>query len=218
MSRPLSAKRWQQGGLYAITDATLTPAATLCEQVAAVLNGGAVMIQYRDKETPTPQRRQQAAALVKLCEARQTPLIINDDLELAAAVGAAGVHLGRDDSDIATARARLGADAIIGVSCYNRLDLAVAAAAAGADYLAFGSFYPSATKPQAVRATSELLSHARAQFDLPLVAIGGINAENGRPLMAAGADLLAVITALFANPDPEAAARAFAYLNPNKSP
>ncbi|MFN2308957.1 MAG: thiamine phosphate synthase [Gammaproteobacteria bacterium] len=199
-------------GLYAITDTALTPGAQLLPAVAAALRGGARVIQYRDKGLDLPRRAEQAAALVALCAGHGAQLIVNDDVELAAAVGAAGVHLGRDDADPRAARRRLGAAALIGVSCYNQLARAQAAAAAGADYVAFGRFFPSSTKPQAVAATPELLSAARRALDLPLVAIGGITPDNGARLIAAGADLLAVIHGVFGQADIEAAARRLARL------
>lgn len=199
-------------GLYAITDSTLTPGEALLPAVAAALRGGARVIQYRDKGADLQRRRDEAAALVALCAAHDALLIVNDDVELAAAVGAAGVHLGRDDPDLRAARRRLGDAAILGVSCYNQLPRAAAAAAAGADYVAFGRFFPSRTKPDAVAAAPELLSAARRAIGLPLVAIGGITPDNGAQLLAAGADLLAVIHAVFGQPDIEAAARRFAQL------
>lgn len=201
-------------GLYALTpdpDPAAAPATDrhLADQVAQALAGGARLIQYRAKQLPAGRRYAQSAALIPVCAAAGVPLIINDDVELARAIGAAGVHLGRDDGDPAAARARLGPDAIIGVSCYDRLDLAQAAAAAGADYCAFGSFFASSVKPDAVRPDPGLLTRARARLRLPLVAIGGITPQNAGLLIAAGADLLAVITAVFAAPDIAAAARAF---------
>jgi thiamine-phosphate pyrophosphorylase len=195
-------------GLYAITDGALLPADRLVDAVSHAIAGGASMVQYRDKESPPQLRRAQAIALQTLCEARDVPLIINDDIELALHCGAAGVHLGRDDADLATARARLGPKAIIGVSCYADLERARTAAAAGADYLAFGRFFPSATKPAATPADPALLAAARRELQLPLCAIGGITAANAPQLLAAGADLLAVIHGLFGQPDVrEAAAR-----------
>ena len=204
-------------GLYALTpdpDPAAPAAAddTLTRQVAQALAGGARLVQYRAKRLPPERRQAQAVRLAALCADAGVPLIINDDVELAAAVGAAGVHLGRDDADPALARARLGPAAIIGVSCYDRLGLAESAAAAGADYCAFGSFFRSRIKPDAVRPDPDLLTRARARLALPLVAIGGITPENAPLLIAAGADLLAVITGLFAAPDITAAARAYSRL------
>ena len=195
-------------GLYAITDGALLPADRLVDAVSHAIAGGAVLVQYRDKISPPQLRRAQAIALQTLCEARGVPLIINDDIELALHCGAAGVHLGRDDADLVAARARLGSGAIIGVSCYADLEHARAAAAAGADYLAFGRFFPSATKPAATPAEPELLRAARRELSLPLCAIGGITPANAPLLLAAGADLLAVVHGLFGQPDVrEAAAR-----------
>lgn len=184
-------------GLYAVTDG---PRDDLLDVCAAALDGGAALLQYRDKSADPARRLREARALQALCAARQVPLIVNDDVELALAIGAAGVHLGKDDGSISDARRRLGTRAIIGVSCYDSLPRARAAAAAGADYLAFGAFFPSPSKPHAPRAMPSLLHDARA-FGLPLVAIGGITPDNARELIDAGADMLAVISALFTAPD-----------------
>ena len=192
-------------GLYAITDG---PRADLLQACAAALRGGAVILQYRDKSADARQRRGEAEALVALGARHAVPLIINDDIELAAAVGAAGVHLGEDDADIASARDRLGADAIIGVSCYDSLERAQRLAQSGADYLAFGAFFSSPTKPQARRATLDMLVAARA-LRKPLVAIGGITPDNAQALLDAGANFLAVVSGIFANADPENAARRY---------
>ncbi len=194
-------------GLYALTDAGLIGEERLIPAVASAIDGGAVMVQYRDKSGDAAKCLWEAQDLRHLCRALRTPLIINDDVALAREVGADGVHLGRDDADIAAARAVLGPEAIIGVSCYNSLELAVAAEQAGADYVAFGSFFSSGIKPDAVRATPELLRQAKAQLRLPVVAIGGITADNGAQLVAAGADLLAVISDVFGQADIRAAAR-----------
>lgn len=199
-------------GLYVLTDGTLIPDEKLVPAVAAAIAGGAVMVQYRDKSTDANKRRWEAQYLVNLCRPLGVPLIINDDVALAAAVGAAGVHLGRDDGDIASARAALGPGAIIGVSCYNELERAVAAEAAGADYVAFGSFFGSSIKPNAVHANPALLAEAKQRLQIPVVAIGGISADNGALLVAAGADLLAVISDVFGQPDIRAAARRIAGL------
>jgi len=200
-----SVPHFPQRGLYAITDG---PRADLLAACEAALSGGAAVLQFRDKTADPARRRSEATALVALCARFGAPLIINDDVELAAAVGAAGVHLGEHDGAIAAARARLGGHAIIGVSCYDSLLRARELAAAGADYLAFGAFFPSPTKPQARCATPELLSAARA-LRKPLVAIGGITPDNAAPLIAAGADLIAAISGVFAANDPEAAARRY---------
>jgi thiamine-phosphate pyrophosphorylase len=199
-------------GLYAIADSSYLDAAGFGPAVRAALDGGARVIQLRAKTGAPDVREAIAHELNRLCLARGVPFLINDDVALAAAVGAAGVHIGRDDPDIAHARAQLGDAAIIGVSCYNQLDRARAAQAAGADYVAFGRFFPSRTKPHAVAATTELLHAARAALDIPIVAIGGITPENGGALLAAGADALAVIEGVFGQPDIRAAAERYARL------
>ncbi len=199
-------------GLYAITDPRLTPEPTLCDQVAAAITGGARLIQYRHKEADADTRRREAEALLVLCRVRGVPLIVNDDIALAQAIGADGVHLGREDADLQAARRTLGEDALIGVSCYNELNRARRACANGADYVAFGRFFPSRTKPEAIQAEPALLTRAKAELDRPVVAIGGITPDNGAPLIAAGADMLAVIDGLFGQSDVEAAAREFARL------
>lgn len=165
-------------------------------------------LQYRNKSATPALRREQAAALLPLCRAAGVPLVVNDDVGLAAAIGAQGVHLGEHDGAIAPARAKLGANAIIGVSCYDELARAERAAAEGASYVAFGAFHPSPTKPNARHATPRLLQDA-ARLGLPRVAIGGITPDNAQPLIAAGADLVAAISGVFEAPDPLQAARAY---------
>jgi thiamine-phosphate pyrophosphorylase len=199
-------------GLYAIADRTYLAADAFVPAVRAALAGGARVIQYRDKSSDPDTRTRIAGELNALCRDAGMPFLINDDLALARSVGAAGVHLGRDDPEIGKARAALGDNAVIGVSCYNDLDRARAAQAAGADYVAFGRFFPSRTKPQAVPATSELLRAARAALEIPIVAIGGITPENGGSLIEAGADALAVIAGVFGQPDIRAAAARYALL------
>lgn len=199
-------------GLYVITDEQLTPAEHLVDRVAQAIQGGAVMVQYRDKSPGHERRLWEAQDLQNLCRSLSVPLIINDDIQLAAEVQAAGVHLGKDDAAIHEARKMLGDGAIIGVSCYNQLEFAIQAEQAGADYVAFGSFYPSSVKPAAVRADLHLLEEARQRLNIPVVAIGGITADNGAPLVEAGADLLAVISDVFAQRDISAAARAIQQL------
>ena len=196
-------------GLYAITDRRLAATGSLTDQVALALAGGVRMVQYRDKGSDPERRRREASALLQLCRRAGVPLIINDDLDLAWEIGADGVHLGRDDPDPAIARERLGAGAIIGISCYNRLPAARQAQAGGADYVAFGRFFPSHSKPQAVPADAGLLRAARRELSIPIVAIGGITPENGGPLVAAGAHMLAVIHGIFGQPDIRAACQRF---------
>ncbi len=197
MIRP--AHRPAQGGLYAI-NAETSDTQVLLAWAQAVLEGGAGWLQYRDKGPDQKRRLHQACALVAVCRQFGARLIVNDDVELADSCGADGVHLGRDDGEVADARARLGARAIIGVSCYDDLDRARTLARAGASYLAFGAFHPSRSKPDTRRASPELLGQAR-ELDLPLVAIGGITADNGADLIRAGADWLAVIAGLQGPPD-----------------
>jgi len=199
-------------GLYAITDSTLIPPEQLIEAVALAIQGGAIMIQYRNKGGDESLRQWEAQDLVNLCRPLGVPLIINDDVKLAQMVRAHGVHLGKEDPHIAEARAALGPNAIIGVSCYNELERALAAEQAGADYVAFGSFFPSATKPQAVPAELALLREAKQRLKIPVVAIGGITADNGARLIEAGADLLAVISDVFGQRDIRAAAERIARL------
>jgi len=195
-------------GLYAISDG---PRMDLIDACAAALAGGAAVLQYRDKTGEHERRLHEASALQALCARHRVPLIVNDDIGLAAAVGAAGVHLGEGDAPIGEARARLGRAAIIGVSCYDSIERARQFAALGADYLAFGAFFASTTKPDARVAAPHLLREAKA-LGLPLVAIGGITHDNAPLLIEAGADAVAIISALFGAPDVRAAARRFADL------
>jgi thiamine-phosphate pyrophosphorylase len=197
-------------GLYAITDG---PRPDLLDVVAQALAGGARLLQYRDKSADKARRHAEAVALRQLCTIHAVPLIINDDVALAHAVAADGVHLGRDDDDIAGARAMLGEDAIIGVSCYDSLTRAQMAARSGASYIAFGAFFASPTKPLAPHAPIDLLRQSAA-LGMPRVAIGGITPDNAASLVEAGADYLAVISAVFGATDVHAAARRFAHLYP----
>jgi len=200
-------------GLYAITHevALFTPE-MLCEQVLAAIQGGAKIIQYRHKDVSATRREQQASALLACCRQQAVPLIINDDVALASAIGADGVHLGRDDMNLQTAREQLGKQAIIGTSCYNSIDLAIAAQQAGADYVAFGRFFASTTKPQAIEADTALLTLAKERVNLPIVAIGGITPDNGAALIDAGADMLAAIHGVFAQREIGAAAQQYTRL------
>jgi thiamine-phosphate pyrophosphorylase len=202
-------------GLYAVTP-DLADTATLVARVEAALAGGAAAIQYRNKAADAALRRTQAAALARVHAARGGLYIVNDDAALAAAIDADGVHIGGDDGDVAAARALVGPDRIVGVSCYDDFANAEAAVAAGADYVAFGSFFASPVKPGARRADVALLARARG-LGVPVVAIGGITAANARALVAAGADAVAVISGVFGAPDVLAAARAIAALFPRPS-
>ena len=203
-------------GLYAVTpDRPDTEA--LLRQVEAAVRGGAGFVQYRNKSAPQSLQLSQARRLAKLCGRLGARLIVNDDIDIALESGADGVHLGRDDGEVAAARQRLGKDRFIGVSCYDEMGRARAAVAQGADYIAFGSFYPSPTKPSAARATPDLLRQAKQAFPTPVVAIGGIDADNAGALIGAGADSVAVISALFDAADIESAARGIAALFANRS-
>lgn len=186
-------------GLYALTPG-LDDTTLLLAKVAAALEGGATAVQYRNKDAAASLRQAQALALARLHAARGALYLVNDDPALAASVGADGVHLGEDDASIMSARELLGPDRIIGVSCYNDFERARAAVEAGADYVAFGSFFPSATKPAACRADLGLLQQARS-LGVPVVAIGGIDADNARTLIDAGADAVAVISSVFMHDD-----------------
>ncbi|RME35681.1 MAG: thiamine phosphate synthase [Gammaproteobacteria bacterium] len=195
-------------GLYAIADRALL-GGRLLPAAAAALQGGASLLQFRDKGEDRQEREELARALLALCRQHRVPLLINDDPGLAATIGADGVHLGSGDTGLPRARAMLGERALIGASCYNRLELALKAQEEGADYVAFGRFYPSRTKPEAVPCPVTLLGEARRHLSIPIVAIGGITTENGPRLLAAGADALAVIHGLFGQPDIEATTRTF---------
>jgi len=200
-------ERLRLRGLYGITGADALGVERLVQRVTQALEGGAALIQYRDKGTDTVRRLSDACALREVCRSYQVPFIINDDVALARAAEADGVHLGCDDAAMDEARQQLGRSAIIGVSCYNSLMRARAAEAGGADYVAFGRFFPSHTKPQAVTASLELLCAARAELRIPIVAIGGITPDNGAQLIAAGADMLAVVEGVFGADDVRGAAR-----------
>jgi thiamine-phosphate pyrophosphorylase len=197
-------------GLYAITP-EFADTQTLLRNVAQALEGGIAILQYRRKDK---QHIDEAKALARMCRERAVPFVVNDDIALALDCGADGVHLGRDDGNLAAARVKLDnalGGMLLGVSCYDSLAAARTALAAGADYVAFGSVFPSSTKPAAVRAPLTLFGEARA-LGVPLVAIGGITLQNAPQLLAAGADCLAVISDLFEAPDVTARARAYGML------
>jgi len=194
-------------GLYVITADMST-----VEDVASAIEGGASIVQYRDKSADSSDRLHKASAFRQLCAEKDVLFIINDDVELAATVDADGVHVGREDAACSRARERLGDEALIGVSCYNEFARAEAAARAGASYIAFGAFFGSPTKPEAPRATPDLLLRTKRELSLPVVAIGGITPQNGASLITAGADMLAVITAVFSQPDIAGASRQFSDL------
>lgn len=194
-------------GVYLITPDE-PDTAHLLARTAPLLAAGATWLQYRNKTASDALRREQATALQALCAAHGVPLIVNDDPELAQAIGAAGVHLGGTDGDIGTARTLLGPDAIIGASCYDQLANAERAVAAGASYVAFGAFFPTTTKVTSSRAHVDLLRQSAA-LGVPRVAIGGLSPDNVGPIIDAGADLLAVVSGIYAAQDPVATQRAY---------
>lgn len=193
-------------GVYLITPDE-TDSTRLLERVRPLL-AGTTWLQYRNKSVDAPTRLAQATALQALCAEAGVPLIINDDVSLARQVGAAGVHLGEDDGDIAAARALLGPQAIIGASCYDEFERAQRAVAAGTSYVAFGAFFPSRSKITPRRASPELLRQSAA-LGVPRVAIGGLTPDNSRPVVEAGADLVAVISGVFSEADPVAALESY---------
>jgi len=196
--------------LYAITDSQLLPGDALFTGVAAALKGGCKLVQYRDKSDDKARRLFEAKSLLALCNRYQSQLLINDDVSLAQEVGAHGVHLGQGDTNPVAARIILGSRAIIGVTCHDSLELARKAIKDSANYIAFGRFFSSNTKPDARPAPLSLLTDARAQFsNMPIVVIGGITLENGQQLLDAGADILAVCHSLFSADDIAAQARKF---------
>lgn len=188
-------------GLYAITDPGLSPGLAVLDHVRQALQGGARIIQYRDKTQPFQQQLELARQLKTLCDKHQAWLIINDSIELAQACQAHGLHIGKDDAGLTAAREQLGHKAIIGVSCYNDLARAQSMQHQGADYVAFGRFFPSHTKPNAPQADLDTLHQAKQHLQIPVVAIGGVKADNAHQLIQAGADSVAVIHGVFAQND-----------------
>lgn len=196
-------------GLYAITDCVRLHYPEMLDRTECILKAGVAAVQYRDKNPDSKTRREVAARLHDLCGKHATPLIVNDDVDTALAVGAEGIHLGREDAGLEEARRQAGGGVLIGVSCYNDLDRAVAAESAGADYAAFGAMFPTASKDATVPATPELIARAKAVLSIPVLAIGGITPENCREIVDAGADLLAVISSVYLAEDPVAVVARF---------
>ncbi len=198
-------------GLYAVTpderDTEL-----LCKQVEATLQGGAALVQYRNKAVDATMRLRQASALLALCRSYKVPLVINDHLDLCAQIDADGLHLGATDCDLGAARRLLGDNKIIGASCYNQLDLAIKAEQAGASYVAFGACFSSDTKPYATHAPLSLFAEAKQKITIPLVAIGGITLENASQVIASGASAIAVVRALFSTADITDTSKQFTHL------
>lgn len=197
-------------GVYAITDCENITADEVLSKTESILSVGVALFQYRNKTEDKKSKRALAIKLQSLCKQYKTPFIVNDDLKLAKEITADGIHLGQHDADINTARGILG-DKIIGISCYNDFNRAVIAEQSGADYIAFGSFFPSVTKPDASQANNELIIKSKEKFNIPVVAIGGITPENGKQLINAKVDFLAVISGLYSTDD--AATSTLAYNN-----
>jgi thiamine-phosphate pyrophosphorylase len=196
-------------GLYAITDENLIPEKHFNQIVESALQGGAKIIQYRDKSNDQEKRLHQATILQSLCQKYKSLCIINDDIELAKEINADGVHLGKDDNSIAEARKVLGNDAIIGVSCYNDLNLAIDAERNSADYVAFGAIFPSPTKPNAAVADLDIISNAKSKLTIPICVIGGITEINIHQVVEHGSDMAAVISSLFSVNDTKDTAATF---------
>lgn len=197
----MSSTKYLQG-LYGVTDTKLMPNdETLLAKATMALEGGMQILQYRDKTDDHPRRLRQAIALRELCEQNGALFLVNDDVDLTIASGAHGVHLGQSDEALPCARQRLGSQALIGISCGNSLELGRKAVAEGADYIAFGRFYISKTKPTSPQAPLYILEDAHEEFSVPIVAIGGVTRDNGAILVKAGADMLAVVNDLFSPED-----------------
>ncbi|HBV21147.1 MAG TPA: thiamine phosphate synthase [Nitrosomonas sp.] len=209
-ARPKSLKNRNQSihGLYGITP-NLIDTAVLLNQTEQILTGGAQLIQYRNKIADKTLRRHQANLLLRLCRTYATPMIINDHLDLATEIDADGVHVGQNDVDITAARKLLGTDKIIGATCYNRLDLAIQAESKGADYVAFGAFYPTSTKQNTVTAPLDILVQARKILTIPIIGIGGINLTNAQTIIKNGADAVAVSYTLYQAKDIHKTAETF---------
>lgn len=201
-------------GLYVITDHALHAQRdlSLLAMVEAAVTGGARIVQYRNKTAAVAERQREAQVLAELCKAHNVLFLINDDVQLALRVDADGVHIGQTDTTLLRARELLGEDRIIGVTCHNQIELALTAQQAGADYVAFGRFFPSVTKPEATPASLSILQQARAALTIPIAAIGGITPANAPPLLAQGVDMLAVIHGVFGAADITAAAGEYAQL------
>lgn len=196
-------------GVYAITDCDNLPTEKLLSVTEIILRGGITALQYRDKSGDPDKRKREAAELRRLCSRHGCLFIINDDLELAVTAASDGVHLGREDHDCKSAREILGRRAIIGVSCYDSLETAQAAERIGADYVAFGSFFPSPSKRNTVTAEPDIIRRAKAEISLPVAAIGGITPANCRTLIEHGADMLAAISSIYQAEDPYATVKEF---------
>ena len=195
-------------GIYAITDCANTTEQELLEKSEAILKTGISLFQYRNKTSNQQKKKELAQELQSLCHQYNTPFIVNDDVLLAKDISADGIHLGKDDDDISLAREVIGSR-IIGISCYNNINRAIAAEKAGANYIAFGAFFPSVTKPDAKKADIALVKLAKSQLTIPVVAIGGITPENGKQLIDVNIDYLAVISGLYSASDTISATQSY---------
>jgi thiamine-phosphate pyrophosphorylase len=195
-------------GLYLVTP-DWDDTKRLLQATEAALRGGVALLQYRHKTADEALRREQAAALLSLCRSYDTPLVINDFVDLCMALGADGVHVGGTDASVAQVRAAVGPDRIVGASCYGDLQLARDARHAGASYVAFGGFYPSRVKKYPVTTPPDIVARSKAEIPLPVVVIGGMTQENAVPLVAQGADMVAAISSVYLADDAEHAARRF---------
>ena len=189
-------------GLYVITDQEISDFLTLYSRTEEILSSGIIALQYRDKSEDSTLRLEHASELQKLCTTYKTLFIINDDIDLAQQVQSDGLHLGKDDIDCKTARARLGLTKILGISCYNSLQLAGQAVEDGADYIAFGAMFPTQSKSNTTQATPDLITTAKQEYNIAVAAIGGITPDNCMPLIEAGADMLAVISSVYRAREP----------------
>jgi len=204
-------KPWSLRGLYIVTP-DWDDTGKLVEATEQAIRGGARLVQYRHKTAAADLRKEQASALLQVCRRHDTPFIINDHVDLCLELDAEGIHVGGTDASVADVRARVGKDKIVGASCYGTLQLARDAHAAGATYVAFGGFYPSRVKQYDFRTAPEIVAESKQEISLPVVVIGGMTQENCLPLIAQGTDMVAAISSVYMNDDPEAAARRFAEL------
>lgn len=206
-SQQLFLQALSRSPIYGITDSQLMPGEQLLIKAEQALKAGIGCLQYREKSASPVDKKSRGERLLALCQRYNTPLIINDDLELALAINADGVHLGQNDGSLIDARKKLGVDKILGATCHASLELAQQAQDAGADYLAFGRFFVSTTKPNAPPAPLELIRQAKARFQRPIVVIGGIGPDNAPEVFAQGADMIAVVNSLFGQVPPDQALR-----------
>lgn len=189
-------------GLYVITEHEQLGFTEVLSRTELILQSGIVALQYRNKFADTRQKLFEARQLQSLCKRYATLFVINDDVELAIELQSDGIHIGREDPGCMTTRSRVGKNMLVGVSCYNDLNLAEAACSCGADYIAFGAMFPTSSKANTSKASPDIIKTAKQRYNLPVVAIGGITPENCRPVLKAGADMLAVISSVYLATDP----------------